>query len=91
MNKSELINSIAKDAGISKAAAQAALDSLTTNITNTLKKGGKVALIGWGTWSSSKRAERSGTNPNTGESIKIKAKNVVKFRAGTKFKNDLNS
>lgn len=91
MNKSELINSIAKDAGISKAAAQAALDSITTNITNTIKKGEKVALVGWGTWSSSKRAERTGINPNTGEPIKIKAKNVVKFKAGTKFINDLNS
>jgi len=91
MNKSDLINAIAKDAGISKAAALAALDSITTNITNSLKNGEKVALVGWGTWQASQRAERPGTNPNTGESIKIKAKKVVKFKAGTKFKNDLNS
>ena len=91
MNKTDLINAMAKDAGISKAAAQAALNSLTTTITQTIKNGEKVALVGWGTWFSTKRAERTGTNPNTGERIKIKAKKVVKFRAGTKFISDLNS
>lgn len=91
MNKSELIDNIAKDAGISKSAAHAALDSITNNITDSLKKGEKVALIGWGSWFSSQRAERTGVNPNTGEPIKIKAKKVVKFKAGTKFINDLNS
>ena len=90
MNKVELINIIAKDAGISKAAAQAALNSVTENITNTLKKGEKVALVGWGTWSARNRAERTIINPNTKKPLKIKAKKVVKFKAGTKLINDLN-
>ena len=64
MNKSELIDVMAADAGISKAAAKAALESLTTNVTKSLKKGGKVALVGWGTWSVSKRKARSGSKKN---------------------------
>ena len=82
MNKSDLIDAIAADAGISKVAAKSALESLTNNVTKTLKKGGKVALVGWGTWSVSKRAARDGRNPQTGKTIRIKAKNVVKFKAG---------
>jgi DNA-binding protein HU-beta len=85
MNKSELIDAMAADAGISKAAAKAALESLTDNVTKSLKKGGKVALVGWGTWSISKRKARTGRNPQTGAEIKIKAKNVVRFKAGSKF------
>ena len=87
MNKSDLIDAMAADAGISKAAAKAALESLTSTVTSTLKSGGKVALLGWGTWSVSRRAARDGRNPQTGKTIKIKAKNVVKFKAGS----DLNS
>lgn len=90
MNKSDLIDAMAADAGISKAAAKAALDSLTTNVTNTLKKGDKVALVGWGTWSVSKRAARTGRNPQTGKEIKIAAKNVVKFKAGAGLSNSVN-
>ena len=82
MNKSDLIDAMAADAGISKAAAKAALDSLTNSVTSTLKGGGKVSLVGWGTWSVSKRAARSGRNPQTGATIQIAAKNVVKFKAG---------
>ena len=82
MNKSDLIDAMAADAGISKAAAKAALESLTENVTGSLKKGEKVALVGWGTWSVSKRAAREGRNPQTGKTIKIAAKNVVKFKAG---------
>ena len=82
MNKSDLIDAMAADAGISKVAAKSALESLTNNVTKTLKKGGKVALVGWGTWSVSKRAARDGRNPRTGKTIRIKAKNVVKFKAG---------
>jgi DNA-binding protein HU-beta len=82
MNKSELVDAIAADAGISKAAAKSALDSVTANVTSTLKSGGKVSLVGWGTWSVSNRAARTGRNPQTGASIQIKAKNVVKFKAG---------
>ncbi len=90
MNKSELIDAMAADAGISKVAAKAALESLTDNVTKTLKKGGKVALVGWGTWSVSKRNARTGRNPQTGETIKIKAKNVVRFKAGSKFDDAVN-
>jgi DNA-binding protein HU-beta len=82
MNKSDLIDAMAADAGITKAAAKAALESLTENVTGSLKKGEKVALVGWGTWSVSKRAAREGRNPQTGKTIKIAAKNVVKFKAG---------
>ena len=85
MNKSDLIDAMAADAGITKAAAKAALESLTDNITKTLKDGGKVALVGWGTWSVSQRAARTGRNPQTGKTIDISAKNVVKFKAGAGF------
>ncbi len=90
MNKSQLIDAMATDAGISKAAAKSALESLTTNVTNTLKGGGKVALVGWGTWSISERAARTGRNPQTGKEISIPAKNVVKFKAGAGFSNEVN-
>ncbi|OSY89543.1 DNA-binding protein [Tenacibaculum holothuriorum] len=90
MNKSDLIDAMAADAGISKAAAKAALDSLTSNVTNSLKKGDKVALVGWGTWSVSKRAARTGRNPQTGKEIQIAAKNVVKFKAGAGLSDSVN-
>ena len=82
MNKSDLIDAMAADAGISKTAAKEALESLTDNVTASLKKGEKVALVGWGTWSVSERAARNGRNPQTGKAIKIAAKTVVKFKAG---------
>lgn len=90
MNKSDLIDAMAADAGISKASAKAALDSLTDNVTKTLKGGGKVALVGFGTWSVSKRAARTGRNPQTGKEIKIAAKNVAKFKAGAGLTNAVN-
>ena len=90
MNKTELIDAMAADAGISKTAAKAALESLTENVTKTLKGGGKVALVGWGTWSISKRAARTGRNPQTGAAIKIAAKNVVKFKAGAELSGAVN-
>ncbi|MDY0779249.1 HU family DNA-binding protein [Tenacibaculum sp. IB213877] len=90
MNKSDLIDAMAADAGISKAAAKAALDSLTGNVTKALKKGDKVALVGWGTWSVSKRSARTGRNPQTGKEIKIAAKNVVKFKAGAGLSDSVN-
>lgn len=90
MNKSDLIDAMAADAGISKAAAKAALDSLTSNVTSSLKKGNKVALVGWGTWSVSKRAARTGRNPQTGKTIQIAAKNVVKFKAGAGLSSSVN-
>ena len=90
MNKSDLIDAMAADAGISKAAAKAALDSLTSNVTSALKGGGRVSLVGWGTWSVSNRAARSGRNPQTGKTIQIAAKNVVKFKAGAGLSSSVN-
>ena len=90
MNKSDLIDAMAADAGITKVAAKAALESLTKNVTNTLKGGGKVVLVGWGTWSKTRRAARTGRNPQTGKSIQIPAKNVAKFRAGVGLNKALN-
>lgn len=82
MNKSELIDAIAADAGITKAAAKKALESFLGNVTKSLKKGNRVSLVGFGSWSVSKRAAREGRNPQTGKTIKIAAKKVVKFKAG---------
>ncbi|MCS5664166.1 MAG: HU family DNA-binding protein [Flavobacteriales bacterium] len=82
MNKSELIDAMASGAGISKAAAKSALDAFTGSVAGTLAKGGKVALVGFGSFSISKRAAREGRNPQTGATIQISAKNVVKFKAG---------
>ncbi|MGE9311898.1 HU family DNA-binding protein [Niabella sp. CJ426] len=82
MNKAELIEKLAKDAGITKTQANAALDSFTEAVTKTLKKGDKVTLVGFGTFSVTKRAARNGRNPQTGAVIKIKAKKVARFKAG---------
>ncbi len=90
MNKTELINHIADEADISKAAAARALDAVTDAITRTLKKGGTVALIGFGTFSVSKRKAREGRNPKTGEAIKIAARKAPKFSAGKGLKDALN-
>ena len=90
MNKSELINHIADEADISKAAATRALDAVISAITSTLKKGGTVALIGFGTFSVSKRKAREGRNPKTGEAIKIAARKAPKFSAGKGLKDALN-
>ena len=85
MNKSELIEAIAKNAKLSKKDAGAALEATLTAVQKSLKKGDKVTLIGFGTYSVVKRAARQGVNPATGEKIKIKAKKVVKFKAGSKL------
>ena len=82
MNKADLIDKIAEDAGISKKDATAAIDSFTDAVTKTLKKGDKVTLVGFGTFSVSRRAARTGRNPQTGAAIRIKAKKVAKFKAG---------
>ena len=87
MTKSELVEQMAKDAGITKAAANAVLNSFINNITKELKKkNGKVTLIGFGTFSKIRRKARKGRNPSTGEAIKIKASNAVRFKAGKKLK-----
>ena len=86
MTKAELIEQMAIDAGISKGAAAAALNSFTEGITKALKKkDGKVTLVGFGTFAKIRRKARKGRNPQTGEPIKIKAANVVKFRPGKKL------
>ncbi len=90
MNKSEMIDQIAKSADISKAAAGRALDATVTSIKTAMKKGGMVTLVGFGTFYVGKRAARSGRNPRTGASIKIKAARVPKFRAGKALKDALN-
>ena len=78
---------MAKDADITKAAAGIALESFTTNVTKALKKkDGKVTLVGFGTFQKTRRKARKGRNPQTGETIKIKARNVVKFKAGKALK-----
>lgn len=82
MNKAELIAKLSDDAGITKTQANEALDSFIEAVTKTLKGGGKVTLVGFGTFSVTKRAARNGRNPQTGQVIKIKAKKVAKFKAG---------
>jgi DNA-binding protein HU-beta len=86
MTKAELIAGIAKDAKITKAAAEKALNSFTSNVTKALKKGDKITLTGFGTFMVSKRKARSGRNPRTGKEIKIPATKVAKFKPGNKLK-----
>jgi DNA-binding protein HU-beta len=90
MNKSDLIEAMAADAGISKAAAGKALDSMMANVKSTLKKGDKISLVGFGSFSVGQRAARDGRNPQTGKPIKIPARTVVKFKAGTELKDAVN-
>jgi DNA-binding protein HU-beta len=90
VNKSEMIDQIAKSADVSKAAAGRALDATVAAIKTAMKKGGMVTLVGFGTFYVGKRAARSGRNPRTGASIKIKAARVPKFRAGKALKDALN-
>ncbi|UGU15824.1 HU family DNA-binding protein [Sinomicrobium kalidii] len=90
MNKTELIDAMAADAGITKAAAKKALESFLGSVEKTLKKGDKVSLVGFGSWSVSKRAAREGRNPQTGKTIKIAAKKVVKFKAGAELSGAVN-
>jgi DNA-binding protein HU-beta len=85
MNKAELIEAIANNSGLSKADSKKALDAFIETTTDTLKKGDRVALVGFGSWSVSSRAARTGRNPQTGKEIKISAKNVVKFKAGAEL------
>ena len=82
MNKGDLVNKIAEDAGVTKAQATDALNSVLSSVRDTLKDGNKVTLVGFGTFSVNHRPERQGRNPRTKEAITIKAKNVVKFKAG---------
>lgn len=90
MNKSELIDGMAEHAGITKAAAKKALESFLGNVEGELKKGGRISLVGFGSWSISKRNAREGRNPQTGKTIQIAAKNVVKFKAGSELSDAVN-
>ena len=87
MTKAEIIEQMTKDANISKAVAERALNSFIGSVKKTLKKGNKVTLVGFGTFSVSKRAARNGRNPRTGETIKIAAHKIPKFTVGKAFKN----
>ena len=90
MNKQELIENIARSADITKAAAGRALDSMIGSITDSLKKGDSVVLVGFGTFSVRDRAARTGRNPQTGEEIQIKAARVPAFKAGKALKDAVN-
>lgn len=90
MNKGELIDSVANQSGLTKADAGRAVDAMLDAITGTLMRGDKVTLPGFGTFSVSKRAARTGRNPATGETIKIKAKTIAKFKAGSKLTDAVN-
>lgn len=85
MNKAELIEAIASKANLSKADAKRALDAFVDTTADALKKGDRVALVGFGSFSVSKRNARQGRNPQTGQPIKIEAKKVVKFKAGSEL------
>ena len=85
MNKAQLIEAMAADAKMTKADAKKALDAFINSTSKTLKKGDRVALVGFGTFSVAKRAARKGRNPQTGKEIKIAAKKVVKFKAGNEL------
>ena len=89
MNKSELIEHIAKQADISKAAATRALDAIVGGVKSTLKKSGSVTIVGFGTFAVTKRAARTGRNPRTGAAIKIKAAKVPKFKPGKALRDSL--
>jgi len=90
MNKTQLVDAMAKDAGISKAAAKKALESFLDSVEGAMKKGDKVSLIGFGTFSVQTRKARDGRNPATGKAIKIPAKKVVKFKAGSELSKAVN-
>ena len=90
MTKLEFIDAIAGKAGLTKADSARALDAFMGAVTETLKKGDKIALTGFGTFAVSKRAARDGRNPRTGEIVKIPARNSVSFKAGSKLKDSIN-
>ena len=90
MNKSELVDAIASNAKITKADAGRALDATIESINKALKKGDRIGLVGFGSFSVAKRAARTGRNPQTGKEIKIAAKKVVKFKAGADLSGSVN-
>ncbi len=90
MNKSELIEAIAASADIPKAAASRALDAMVESVTDSLKKGESVSLVGFGTFAIKERAARTGSNPQTGQPIEISAAKVPSFKAGKALKDAVN-
>lgn len=90
MTKAELIDYVAKKSGLTKADSEKALNAFTGGITDALKKGDKITLVGFGTFNTAKRAARKGRNPQTGKEIKIKASTVVKFKVGKALKESVN-
>ncbi|MBA2777510.1 HU family DNA-binding protein [Billgrantia kenyensis] len=90
MNKSELIEAIAASADIPKAAASRALDAMVDTVTDSLKQGDTVSLVGFGTFSVKERAARTGRNPQTGQPIEISAAKVPTFKAGKALKDSVN-
>jgi len=90
MNKAALIEKIAQDAGITKTSAAIAVDSLISGITSSLKKNQRVTLVGFGTFGTGRRKARTGRNPQTGETIQIKAKRTARFKAGKQLDKALN-
>lgn len=90
MNKAELVEAMASEAGLSKADAKKALDAFLNSTSGALKKGDRISLIGFGSFSISKRSARKGRNPRTGKEINIAAKNVVKFKAGADLSKSVN-
>jgi DNA-binding protein HU-beta len=86
MTKAELIGQVAKEANITKVAAAKVIDSITDSITKDLKKGGRISLAGFGTFTVAKRKARTGRNPATGETIKIRAAKTPKFKPGRALK-----
>ena len=90
MKKVELVEAVAEAAGLTKADATRAIDATFASITGALAKGDKVPLVGFGTFSVSKRAARQGRNPKTGEVVQIAARNAVSFKAGSALKDSVN-
>jgi DNA-binding protein HU-beta len=90
MNKTEFVEAIAKESGLSNADARKAVEAVITTVEKTLKKGDEIALTGFGKFSVSKRAARTGRNPQTGETVKIKASKAPKFTAGAGLKTAVN-
>ncbi len=91
MTKQELVEKMAEKAGITKADAARALDAFTETVTETLKAGEKISLVGFGTFATSERAAREGRNPRTGQKVEIAARTAVSFKAGSKLKDAVNA
>ena len=90
MNKTDFINAVAEKAGLSKADAKKAIDAFVETVSNEMKEGGKIALLGFGTFSVSEKAARKGINPKTKETIEIPARKVVKFKQGSELNEKVN-